>query len=69
MSLKAFHVLFITISSAMAFGCGVWGVRSHFSMEPGPFDLWLGVGGLIAGIGLIVYELLFLKKTKGVSYL
>ncbi len=69
MSLKAFHVLFITISSAMAFGCGVWGIHNHFSPAPGPFDLWLGVGGVLAGIGLVVYEIRFLKKTKGESYL
>ena len=69
MSLKAFHVLFITISSAMALACGLWGVKSHFSPEPGAFDLWLGVGGLLAGIGLIIYEIRFLKKTKGGSYL
>lgn len=69
MSLKAFHVLFITIASAMAFGCGVWGLKSHFSAEPSAFDLWLGLVGVLAGIGLIVYEIRFLKKTKGESYL
>jgi FtsH-binding integral membrane protein len=69
MSLKAFHVLFITLSIAMAFGCGVWGLRNHFSPDPGAFDLWLGLGGVVAGVGLIVYEIRFLKRTKGESYL
>lgn len=69
MSLKAFHVLFITIASAMAFGCGIWGLRSHFSSQPGTFDLWLGIGGVLAGIGLVIYEIRFLKKTKGQSLL
>ena len=69
MSLKAFHILFITISSAMAFGCGVWGLKSHFSPESGPFDLWFGAGCLIAGLGLMVYEIRFIKKSRGVSHL
>lgn len=69
MSLKAFHLLFITISSAMAFACGVWGLKNHLSPEPGAFDLWLGVGGILGGVGLIIYEIRFLKRTKGESYL
>jgi hypothetical protein len=67
MSLKAFHVLFITIASAMALGCGIWGLQGHFSSESGRFDLPLGIGGILAGLGLIAYEIHFLKKTKGES--
>ena len=42
MSLKAFHLVFITAAILLSFG---------------------------AGIGLIVYECYFLKKTKDVGYL
>jgi hypothetical protein len=69
MSLKAFHVLFITIASAMALGCGAWGLQGHFSAEPARFDLPLGILGVVAGLALIAYEIHFLKKTKGESLL
>lgn len=69
MSLKAFHVLFISAASAMCVGCGVWGLRNYFSVEGRGSDLAFALGGFLAGIALIVYERFFLKKLKHVSYL
>jgi hypothetical protein len=69
MSLKAFHLIFITASCALAFGCAVWGLKDYFSAEGKPMDLIFGIGSLVAGIGLIIYERYFLKKLKDVSYL
>ena len=69
MSLKAFHLIFITASSALAFGCGVWGLKSFFSEGGRAWDLVFGLGSLVTGIGLILYERYFLKKLKQVSYL
>ena len=69
MSLKAFHVLFITAASAMCVGCGVWGLHNFMSAEGRAFDLAFALGGFIAGAALIVYERFFLKKLKHVSYL
>jgi hypothetical protein len=69
MSLKAFHLIFITASSALAFGCGVWGLKDFFSMEGRAWDLVFGLGSIAAGVGLILYERYFLKKLKKVSYL
>jgi hypothetical protein len=69
MSLKAFHLIFITAASALAFGCAVWGLKSYFSQDGGTWDLVFGLGSLIVGVALIVYERYFLKKLKKVSYL
>jgi hypothetical protein len=69
MSLKAFHVLFITASSALAFGCGIWELKNGFSRDGSAWDVVIGVGSIAAGIGLIFYGRYFLKKTKNVSYL
>ena len=69
MSLKAFHVIFITASSALAFGCGVWELKNFFSEDGRALDLVCGAGALAAGVGLILYERYFLKKLKNVSYL
>ena len=69
MSLKAFHVVFITAACALAFGCAVWGLKDFFSADGRLVDLIFGLGSLAAGVGLIVYERYFLKKLKDVSYL
>jgi hypothetical protein len=69
MSLKAFHVLFIAASSALAFGCGAWGLKDFFSPQGRTSDLLFGLGSFGMGIGLILYERYFLKKLKRVSYL
>jgi len=69
MSLKAFHVVFITASSALGFGFGVWELKNGFSAEGRALDFVFGVGGLVAGVGLILYERYFLKKLKDISYL
>ena len=69
MSLKAFHVVFITAASALCFGLGVWMLRDYRGPEGTAGDLWLGVGSLLAGVALAVYERFFIKKLKNVSYL
>jgi len=69
MSLKAFHLVFITASSALAFGFGVWELRSYWSPTGRLGDLLLGLGSLLAGVGLIIYERYFLRKLKDVEYL
>jgi hypothetical protein len=69
MSLKAFHVIFITASSALAFGWGVWELKTGFSADGHAVDFVYGIGSLAVSIGLIFYERYFLKKLKNVSYL
>jgi hypothetical protein len=69
MSLKAFHLIFITAATALAFGCAAWGLRDFFSEGGRAWDLVFGLGSLAAGVGLILYERYFLKKLKKVSYL
>ena len=69
MSLKAFHVIFITAASAMAFGCGVWGIKNYFSPDGRVMELIFGIGAILIGIALIIYERYFLKKLKNISYL
>jgi hypothetical protein len=69
MSLKAFHVIFISASVALACGCGVWALKDYFSAEGRWTDLVFGIGAFAAAAGLVVYERYFLKKLKKVSYL
>lgn len=69
MSLKAFHLFFITAACALAFGCGVWGLKQYWSAEGGTGDLLFGLGSFVVGVALIAYELYFLKKNKDMTYL
>lgn len=65
MSLKAFHIFFVVVSTLTALGFGVWALGQ-------PADAGyrvLGILALLVGIALPVYGWWFLKKTKGVSYL
>ncbi len=68
MSLKAFHIAFITLSSLMCFGCGAWGLAQYVrSSDVG--HLLFAMAGLLGGIGLIIYGIRFLRKLKDISFL
>jgi hypothetical protein len=69
MSLKAFHIIFVTASTLLAFGFGAWSLAAYFTATGGTLDLILGSASAIAGIALIVYGKYFLKKLKNISYL
>jgi hypothetical protein len=69
MSLKAFHLLFITAATALAVGCGLWGLKDFFSAQGRAWDLIFGVGSLAVAFCLVLYERYFLKKLKRVGYL
>jgi len=69
MSLKAFHLVFITAAVLLAFGFGAWLLDGYFSPGGRVRDLLLGIISIAAGVGLIVYERYFLKKTRNLTYL
>ena len=69
MSLKAFHLVFITAAIVLAFGFGAWLLKGYFSPEGRVWNLVSGLVSVAVGVGLIVYECYFLKKTKDVDYL
>jgi hypothetical protein len=61
MSLKAFHLIFVTLLTSLSFGCAAWA----FNVGQPLFGA-LGIG---AGILVIIYGVYFLKKLKKISYL
>ncbi len=68
MSLKAFHVVFVTGSILCCLGFGFWAVQDWVATG-NETNLVLGAGSF-AGSGILVwYGLWFLKKLKGWSYL
>lgn len=60
MSLRAFHLLFIAISVALAFGFGIWCLHNESTAA--------GVASFIVGAGLVAYLFWFLRKTKKLSH-
>ena len=69
MSLKAFHLVFITAAILLAFGFGAWLLNGFFNGDGRALILISGIISVAAGVGLIGYEIVFLKKTKHISYL
>jgi hypothetical protein len=70
MSLKAFHIVFVTLSILLSFFCGVWFLCQCASAPGRPAALLAaGIGCLAAGVGLICYGKSVARKLKHISYL
>jgi hypothetical protein len=69
MSLKAFHLVFVTLISSLALGCGIWQLVSYRSPGGTTANLLIGIASLLVMVGMLVYGHYFLKKLKNVSYL
>ena len=62
MSLKAFHICFIVLSTSLALGFGVWAFQN---LEPQSGSrLVLRVGGFLVAGGLLGYGSWFLRKMR-----
>jgi hypothetical protein len=68
MSLKAFHIIFICASTLLALGFGAWELKNYFTVGEKQ-SLLLGIFSLVAGLALIWYGKVVLKKLKHISYL
>ncbi len=61
MSLKAFHLIFVTLLTLLSFGFAVWAFAAG--------KILFGALGIVAGILVVIYGIYFLKKLKKISYL
>jgi hypothetical protein len=61
MSLKAFHLIFVTLLTSLSFGCAAWAFQAG--------NTFWGVAGVVVGVFVIIYGIYFLKKLKNISYL
>ncbi|HIG69639.1 MAG: hypothetical protein ABGX04_19445 [Myxococcales bacterium] len=68
MSLKAFHIFFIVVSTWLGIGLGVWAIHD-FTRSGSWMYLALGIGSLLGSAFLVWYGLWFLRKLKYQSYL
>jgi len=56
MSLKWFHIVFISLSVLVSLGFGIWGLFNQ--------QIALGIASLAASAGLVVYGNYFLGKVR-----
>ena len=66
MSLRAFHVLFIALSTVLTAFFAAWAF-GQYRAGLGAIYAIVACASLAAGIGLVVYGAAFLKKTKRLS--
>jgi len=63
MSLKAFHVIFITMSALLCLGFGAWCVGSDYAQGKSSY-LIAGCVSFVLGLALVAYEIVFLRKFR-----
>jgi hypothetical protein len=68
MSLKAVHLIFVTVLTSLCFGTGAWKFRQYRETQV-PGDLVWGIVAAMLGVLVIFYGVYFLKKLKNFSYL
>ena len=68
MSLKSFHIVFVTVSMLLTIVVGLWAVGQYREGAGGFGMLMFGVGSFIGTIALAIYGKYFLKKLKHISY-
>lgn len=68
MSLKSFHIVFVSVSLLLTLGFGLWAVRDY-QVAGDRTSLYMGIGSFLVMVVLAVYGVWFLKKLKGFSYI
>lgn len=63
MSLKGFHIIFITFSILLALGCGFWCLWVNM-LENAPGYIAGAVASFAAAVGLFIYGIWFYRKMK-----
>lgn len=63
MSLKGFHIVFITFSTLLALGCGVWCVQLNRT-EQAPAYMIGAACSFLAALALVIYGFWFYRKMK-----
>lgn len=68
MSLKAFHIVFITISTILCVGFGIWAILEYRTTQSVGTLLW-GILSLVGAVVLVVYGRWFWHKLNKIGNL
>jgi hypothetical protein len=67
-SLKAFHILFITLSTLLCLGVAGWNYAAY-TAGGGVGNLAQAIGWAVASVALAIYGVGFLRKYKALRYI
>ena len=67
MSLRSIHLVFIAASIALALMVALWGVGMYMSDRGSWGHLAFSFGSLVSGLGMSVYLVAFVKKTREIG--
>jgi hypothetical protein len=65
-SLRIFHLLFITVSALLAVFCAGWAATAYRA-DQGVLYAAVSVLSVVAAVGLVGYGAVFQRKTRGLS--
>jgi hypothetical protein len=68
MSLKTFHLAFVSVCILLCLGLGTWWIWQWQTGNAGG-GLWFGLGWFLAGAGLVEYGRRAIRKMESISYL
>ena len=68
MSLKSFHIFFITMSTVFAAGFGIWLLAEQPIMLES-LNVFAALLSFTVGGGLILYTIRFIRKTKHLHFM
>jgi hypothetical protein len=66
MSLRAFHLFFIAVSTMLAAFVAAWAAQQYQTSHAGSYAV-AAVASLAAGIGMAIYGAAFQRKTRSLS--
>ena len=66
MSLKGFHIIFIIASILMAFGFAYWAYFQN-TQTPATGYIATAIISTLIGVGLVVYEVNFIRKNETIQ--
>ena len=66
MSLRAFHLLFISLSVVLAAFVAAWAAQQYQAVHAVSYAA-TAVGALASGVGMAIYSAMFQKKTRRLS--
>jgi hypothetical protein len=69
MSLKAFHIIFVTVTTLFSLFFGMWSLDQYRNVDPSGQNLTFMLLSFAMLVVLPVYGYYFLKKLKDVSFL
>ena len=64
LGIKTFHLIFISISVLLAGGVAVWAFDFARQVSRPAGYVATGVGAVLFGLALVVYEIIFIRKMK-----